>query len=185
MAAKQGTMHAWHNHEPALEGRILMDALKIFGQMHVEALSAFDRLERSESQEHAQLWENLRDDILKHEQLEEQFVYGPASRDMGATTAGTLEEVGTSTTESFHARHEEDVREAGQLIETIDALDVTDARLMDSLRQLRQALEQHISMEEEEFWPHLRTAWGEEKLAEAGEQIQSAEGPALLSQIRR
>jgi hemerythrin superfamily protein len=162
-----------------------MDALEIFAQMHAKASSAFDRLERSESQERAQLWPDLRRDLVNHEQLEEQFVYGPASRDMGATTAGTLEEVGTSTTESFHARHEGDVREAEQLIESMDGVDAADDRFMDSARQLRRAVEQHMSMEEKEFWPHLKTAWGKEKLAEAGEQIQSAERSGSLSQTRR
>jgi hypothetical protein len=146
-----------------------MDALEILRQMHVEAKSAFQKLEQASPDQRGTLWAKLRPELTAHEQMEEQFVYDPAVEDAGDRDPRLADR---------HRLHEQQVKQATSMMDEIGRLDPRDAGFLDMVRQLHQTLEQHIEMEETDFWPWIRQSWGEEKLQKASGPIQSAKAAA-------
>src|SRR5699024_5045799 len=59
-----------------------MDAIEILRQMHVEAKSAFDKIEHASPDERGGLWGKLHSELKLHEQVEERWVYDPVSQEV-------------------------------------------------------------------------------------------------------
>jgi iron-sulfur cluster repair protein YtfE (RIC family) len=95
--------------------------------------------------------------------MEEQYLYGPAAREVQADRS--LAE--------YEAAHRREVQEAEGLIKEIDRLDPsTDAGLA-TVKKLHGALEQHIRKEEQEIWPKIERTWDAARLEEAGRQMEA------------
>jgi hemerythrin-like domain-containing protein len=133
--------------------------------MHVEAGSAFQKLEGAAPNERGAIWAKLRPELEAHEQMEERFVYDPAVRE--ANGAG-------SKLAQFHSQHEQEVQHAKRMIEEIGGMDGGESQFMQTVQNLHHALAKHIDMEETEFWPQIRQSWGEQRLEQAGTQVQAA-----------
>jgi iron-sulfur cluster repair protein YtfE (RIC family) len=146
-----------------------MDALEILREMHVEAKSTFQKIEQARPEERGGLWAKLRPELTAHEQIEEQFVYDPVTRD-----AGNRDQV----LAKWEQQHHEQVSEAEKLINEIGRLEPRDDRWLEQVRQLRMTLERHIQQEEGEIWPRIQQVWGPEKLQQAGGQVQIARAAA-------
>ena len=146
-----------------------MDALEELKQMHVEAKAAFKKIEAAGPGERGGLWAKLRPELELHEQIEERFVYDPAAHDVGATDPilGRWEQ-----------EHESQVREADAVMAKISALQPENEPWLEHVHALHTTLEGHIAHEEHDIWPRIRTAWGEQKLDEAGRSIAAAKAAA-------
>ncbi|HJP90160.1 MAG TPA: hemerythrin domain-containing protein [Candidatus Limnocylindrales bacterium] len=142
-----------------------MDALDELEQMHEEARTEFAKLGTSGATDRAGAWAKLHAALKLHEQIEEKFVYDPV-----------VEEIGDTDTrlDAFHAQHEQEAHDANQLMDRIGELDVNDSEWLATVQQLRQALEQHMAVEEDQFWPLIRETWGEDKLQDAGAKVSAA-----------
>ncbi len=137
--------------------------------MHVDAKAAFQKIEGASPDQRGALWAKLRPELTAHEQIEERFVYDPAVKDVG-DRAPMLS--------AWHRRHEQMVQQATSMMDEIGRLDSRDAQFLSMVEQLHQALAQHIEMEETEFWPLIRQAWGPERLEQAGGKVEAAKTAA-------
>jgi iron-sulfur cluster repair protein YtfE (RIC family) len=142
-----------------------MDALDELEQMHEEARAAFAKIETSGGTDRAGAWAKLHAALVLHEQIEERFVYDAVVEDIG--------DVDTRL-DAFHAQHEQEARDANQLMDRIGTLDPNDPAWLATVQQLRQTLEQHMATEEQQFWPLIRETWGEGKLQHAGGKVAAA-----------
>ena len=141
-----------------------MDAIEILYEMHIEAKSAFQKLEQATADQRGGMWGKLRPELVLHEQMEERFVYDPVTRDAG----------NDPVLSGWHEEHHKQVGEADHMIEQMGQQDPKSDAFMQMLTQLRTALEQHIQREEGEIWPRIREVWGADKLDRAGQQIEAA-----------
>jgi Hemerythrin HHE cation binding domain len=114
-----------------------LSAIAFLKEQHEEAKRGFQGIAQGRPEERGRLWAALRPKLKLHEQLEETHVYGPAAQDARVT----------DPLASWPTRHQEEVREAERLIETIDRQPAGDGEWMRSVEQLRTALERHIQEE--------------------------------------
>ena len=148
-----------------------MDAIEILREMHVEAKSTFQKIEQGSPDERGGLWAKLRPELVLHEQVEERFVYDPATKDVGGNDP---------VLSTWHQEHHQQVGEAERMIEQIGQLEPRSDQFVQMVGQLRMTLEQHIQREEGEIWPLIRNAWGTDKLEQAGTQVQAAKTAGSL-----
>ena len=141
-----------------------MNAIEVLKQMHVEAKSAFEKIEQAGPDQRGTLWSKLGPELKMHEQVEERFVYDPVSRDVGSRDPMLAD---------WHQRHHQEVGEAERMIGEIGRLEPREDRWLPMVTQLRTTLEHHIQTEEGQIWPKIQQRCGADKLELAGEQIQS------------
>jgi hemerythrin superfamily protein len=139
-----------------------MDALDLLKQEHEKTKQKFTEIESADPEMRGELWENLIPLLRAHEEVEEQFVYGPVSKEAPRDTelASWMEE------------HETDVSEADDLIRTIDGIDPPTPEFVENLNELRTTLVDHMDREETEIWPEIRAVWDEKKLGDVGQQVE-------------
>jgi len=142
-----------------------MDALEILRQMHVEAKEAFEKIHHADVGDRGGLWAKLRPELVLHEQLEERFVYDPASHDVGHSDP---------MLSGWHDRHHHEVEQAEAMIHRIGDIDSHDGRWLSMVTELQTTLEGHIHTEEVEIWPRIRSMWGSDKLEDAGGKLNAA-----------
>ncbi len=142
-----------------------MDTFEILREMHVDAKATFREIEQAAPDKRGALWAKLRPELVAHEQIEERFVYGPAVKDLGGRDPMLAD---------WEQRHKDLVHQASALMDEIGHLDAKEPRFVDLVGQLHQALAQHIDQEETSAWPHIRQAWGQEKLDQASGKVQAA-----------
>jgi Hemerythrin HHE cation binding domain len=151
------------------------NAIAFLKEQHEEAQRGFQGIERGRPEERGSLWAALRPKLKLHEQLEETHVYGPAAQDARVT----------DRLASWPARHQEEVREAERLMDTVDRQPAGEDEWMRSVERLRTALERHIQEEESQIWPAIARVWDERRLDEVGAALQKAHPEARAREGRR
>ena len=146
-----------------------MDALESLREMHVAAKAAFADIEAAEPANREELWAELQPQLELHERIEEQFVYDPIAREAGGSDPVLA---------AWETEHEDQVHEADAVMERIGSLDPGLPAWLKAVTSLATTLDGHIEHEETDIWPRIRTAWGDEKLAEAGRHIDAARAAA-------
>ena len=141
-----------------------MNAIEVLRQMHVEAKSAFQKIEQAGPDQRGTLWSKLAPELKMHEQVEERFVYDPVTQEIGSRDPMLAD---------WHERHHREVGEAERMIGEIDRMEPRENRWLQMVTQLRTTLEQHIQTEEGQIWPKIQQMWDANKLEHAGEQIQN------------
>src|SRR2546421_7888627 len=121
-----------------------MDALEVLKQMHVEAKSAFQKLESAGADQRGDLWRKLEPELKLHEQVEERFVYDPVAQEHG----------NDQMLKDWHTHHHEEVGKAEQMIGRISGMQSHDDQWLSMVRELHTTLEHHIQEEEGRIWPH-------------------------------
>jgi hypothetical protein len=142
-----------------------MDALAVLREMHVEAKSTFEQIERASPEQRGALWAKLRPELKAHEQVEELFVYDPVVRDLDGQD---------SVLSAWEQEHHHQVDEMEALMSELGRLEPRDEQWMEKFRALRQMMDNHIRQEETEIWPRIRSVWGPDKLEQVGGQVQAA-----------
>jgi len=146
-----------------------MDALEELRQMHVEAKAAFARIESAGANEREGLRQQLQPELELHERIEETFVYDPVAAEAGPSDPVLAD---------WETEHEQQVQEADAVMAQIGELDSgTDAWLV-QVTALKNTLAQHIAHEENDIWPRIRTAWGQQKLDQAGQAVAASKTAA-------
>src|SRR5262245_226033 len=111
-----------------------MNAIEFLKQEHEKAKAAFKEIEQARGEQRRQLWSKLAPELKRHEQLEADCFYGPLASDAGSRDQRLV---------NWQREHEQQVREAESLIAKISSASPSDPRWMDTLHQLKSALEQH------------------------------------------
>jgi hypothetical protein len=145
-----------------------MNAIAFLKEQHEETKRGFQGIKQGRPEQRGTLWAALRPKLRLHEQLEETHVYGPAAQDARVT----------DPLAHWPARHQEEVREAERLMETINRQPAGEGDWMRSVEQLRTALERHIQEEESKIWPAITRVWDERRLDEVGAALQKAQPEA-------
>jgi len=134
-----------------------MKATDLLEQQHDEVKKIFDQLEDAQGAEEKELFEELASSLVAHDAIERQIFYPACEKAMGMT-----DELGEALVE--HGVVEFMLYEAEQ------ARGKKDFKFKCTV--LRELLEHHIDEEEDEFFPKVEKALGDdlEKLGEKMEQ---------------
>lgn len=136
-----------------------MKATDLLEQQHDEVKQIFERLEDAEGSEQKELFEELASNLVAHDAIERQIFYPACEKAMGLT-----DELG-------EALVEHGVVEFG-LYEADEAFGKKDFKF--KITVLRETLEHHIDEEEDEFFPKVEKALGDERLEELGAEMEQA-----------
>lgn len=142
-----------------------MDALEVLRQMHVEAKSAFKKIESASPTERGGLWAALQPQLEVHERIEERFVYDPVAADAGGEDPVLAR---------WEEEHEAQVADADTVMARIDAGEPTSDTWLREVSSLAATLEEHIAHEEEDIWPRIKSLWSTEQLEAAGRAVAAA-----------
>jgi hemerythrin superfamily protein len=142
-----------------------MDALELLRQDHDTVRGLFDQFnaakESEDTQQMAQVFEQLVTELKIHTAIEEEVFY-PEAREVG----GEAEELVLEGVEEHHV--------VDQLIEEIEGLDPSDERWAAKVTVLIENVDHHAEEEEEELFPKLRKAFGDERLQRMGDELEEA-----------
>ena len=148
------------------------DAIDLLMQMHREAKQQFMQiLGASDGKQAAQMWKQLQPVLKVHEQMEEQYLYDPLKAERGSNT-----ELG-----AWEPQHEREVDEIEQMISQADKMEQGAAGWRDQIRRISDTLAEHIAEEEGTIFPRIRQVWDEQKLQQAGKQMQQLKQQKLSS----
>src|SRR5690242_9801135 len=132
-----------------------MDVLKFLSDEHDEVKGVFKKLEKASGKEAQRLWDQLREMLTLHEEMEETFFY-PRLKEKSATEDLILE--------SYEEHHVMDV-----LIGEISQLSPSDEQWEPKIKVLQVNTEHHIEEEEGELFPKVRKIWDTATRNEVGE----------------
>ena len=139
------------------------NAIDLLMQMHREAKQQFMQiLGASDGQQAVRRWKQLQPVLKVHEQMEEQYLYDPLKAERGSNT-----ELG-----QWEPQHEREVNEVEQMISQADTMEQGAAGWRDQIRRISDTLAEHIAEEEGMIFPRIRQVWDEQKLQQAGMQMQ-------------
>jgi hemerythrin superfamily protein len=139
------------------------NAIDLLMHMHREAKQQFAQiLGESDGQRAALMWRQLQPILKVHEQMEEQYLYDPLKAEQGGNT-----ELG-----AWEPQHEREVNEVEQMIAQAQQMEQGAAGWRDQIRLISDTLAEHIAEEEGTIFPRIRQVWDEQKLQQAGMQMQ-------------
>jgi hemerythrin superfamily protein len=135
-----------------------MDVLTFLKHDHDQAKDVFKKLEDAKGAEAQKLWDQLRDLLTLHEQLEETHFY-PRLKEEPAAEDLILE--------GYQEHHVMDV-----LIEEITRCKPSDEEWQPKIKVLQENTEHHIEEEEGQLFPKVRKIWDKARREEIGELMQ-------------
>ena len=142
-----------------------MDALELLRNDHDTVRSMFEEFESAQEAEDTSRMADLQSRIFTelevHTAIEEEVFY-PAAKDVG----GEAEELVLEGTEEHHV--------VDVLMEEIRSLNPDDDRWTAKMTVLIENVRHHAEEEEEELFPQLREAFGDDRLARMGEELEAA-----------
>jgi hemerythrin-like domain-containing protein len=136
-----------------------VNAIEFLKQEHQNAKEKFQEVEQADARERGDLWKQLKPELKIHEHIEDEFLYGPLTKEPKA--------MGTPLAE-FQKRQDEDVAELEKEIGKLEGLDVKSDGWLAQLKKIKSALEDHIMEEESEILPAIPQVWDKAKLDQAG-----------------
>ena len=147
-----------------------MDAVQFLLEEHQTVKRRFAQIEHAGSAERLALWRKLEPELKIHEEIEDTYLFAPISKEPAAhgTKAG-----------GFEDHQDKDVAELDQKIHKLHELDATDAEWLAQLRDIKDALMDHVREEEEEILPQIQQIWDRNKLEMAGNQMVAAKREAM------
>ena len=142
-----------------------MDALELLRKDHDKVRDLFEHFESAKEAEDVDRMSSLQQQIFTelelHTTIEEEVFY-PAAQEVG----GEAEELVHEGVEEHHV--------VEVLMSEIRQLDPSADAWAAKMTVLIENVEHHAEEEEDELFPKLREAFGNEKLAEMGEQLENA-----------
>ena len=126
-----------------------MDVLRLLEDEHDEAKAVFKKIEKAEGAAAGRLWNQLKDMLTLHEEMEETLFY-PQLKQEKPTEDLILE--------AYQEHHVMDL-----LIEEISALDPKHETWHPKVKVLQENTEHHIEEEEGELFPKVRKIWDTDK----------------------
>ena len=142
-----------------------MDAVQFLLREHEIAKAKFAEIQETPPPLRAELWRLLQPELKVHELIEDTYLYGPLSEDPKA--AGTV-------LAEFEERQDEDVATVEEMMVEANALDPATDEWLAKILEIRDALAEHIAVEENEILPEIPKVWSQDKLDAAGAQMEAA-----------
>ena len=142
-----------------------MDAVQFLLREHEIAKAKFAEIEETPPPLRAELWRLLQPELKVHELIEDTYLYGPLSEDPKA--AGTV-------LAEFEERQDEDVATVEEMMVEANALDPATDEWLAKIMEIRDALAEHIAVEEGEILPEIPKVWSQDRLDAAGAQMEAA-----------
>ncbi len=136
-----------------------MNAVEFLKEEHRKAKAKFQEIESAPSERRMALWTPLQAELSVHEHVEDEFLYGPLSKEPKAK--------GTPLAD-FQERQDKDVALLEAKMAELNALDPKSDKWLTLLGEIRTALEGHIRVEENEILPLVPNVWDAAKLDQAG-----------------
>jgi len=157
-----------------------MNAIQVLRAMHADAKHQLKVILAADDPRQAQAqWQALQPVLELHEQLEDQFVYGPLSQEHGAGTP-----LG-----DWLLRHDADVQIVKELIARSDGFQPGTPDWRMGVGQVADALNKHVTDEEGQIFGRIEQVWDADRLSSVGGDMQKAKDqhskPAAASARRR
>jgi hemerythrin superfamily protein len=148
-----------------------MNAIDLLKADHAKVQELFHQYEKAGGQQR-EIAEQIFTELEIHATLEEELFY-PALRGRVEPVAAAAEETEDTEDEEedLVAEALEEHREVKTLIATLRALDPGDAQFQTKFAELREGVEEHVGMEEDELMPDAVAALGSE-LDRLGRQME-------------
>ncbi len=137
-----------------------LDAIQLLIEMHGEQKAYFKKILGAQGAEAGRLWDDLIPILKVHEEMEDQFVYGPLEAELND---GPLAD--------YDDEHQSQVDEVEGMIERTRSMAPGSDEWRGLIEQIKSTLEEHISEEESEIFPAVNDAWTEETLADTGKRM--------------
>jgi iron-sulfur cluster repair protein YtfE (RIC family) len=152
-----GATNARENREKA------MNAIEFLKQEHQNAKEKFAEIEQASPGRRGELWDELKPELEVHEHVEDEFLYGPLSKDPKAK--------GTPLAD-FQKHQDEDVATLKQAFAELERQDPSSGAWLTQLKEIRDSLADHIKEEEGTILPRIPDVWPAAKLEDAGAGMQ-------------
>ncbi len=140
-----------------------MNAIDFLKQEHQNAKEKFEQIEQAAPDQRGALWHELQPELKVHEHVEDEFLYGPLSKDPKAK--------GTPLA-NFQQHQDEDVAKLEKAISKLDATKPSDGAWLSQLKSIHASLADHIKQEETEILPLIPKVWSASQLEKAGTAMQ-------------
>jgi hemerythrin superfamily protein len=168
-----------------------MNAIEVLKADHARVQALFRQYEAAENQSQPprELAEQIFTALAVHATLEEELFYPAVRAQLGTVTveeeptgaaegdADTDEADGDADTDLI-AEALEEHQEVKTLIATLRGLEPRDARFQAAFAELREGVEEHVGMEEDELMPAVAAALGR-KLEPLGQQLEARKGQLM------
>jgi hemerythrin superfamily protein len=144
------------------------DVLSFLTDEHDEAKEVFKQLEKAEGQNALKLWNQLKDLLTAHEELEETYFYPPLKQEPAAKDL---------ILEAYQEHHVMDL-----LIGEISKLKPSDEAWAPKITVLQENTEHHIEEEEGELFPKVRKIWDAARREQIGRQMKDVKAKRQKAQ---
>ena len=152
-----------------------MNAIEFLKDEHANANEKFQEIEHAGPDDRGDLWKELKPELKVHEHIEDEFLYGPLSKDPRAK--------GTPVAD-FQTHQNEDVAELEAAIAKLEAIEPNRPEWLTQLKAIHTSLAGHIKVEETEILPGIEKIWDAPKLEQAGTAM-AEEKKRKLEAVRR
>ncbi len=139
-----------------------MNAVDFLKEEHQNAKEKFQEIEHASAESRGALWMELKPELKVHEHIEDEFLYGPLSKDPKAK--------GTPLAD-FQQHQDEDVAKLEAAIGKLEAMKPTDPAWLAQLKTIHASLADHIKEEETEILPLIPKVWSDTQLQSAGKAM--------------
>jgi len=140
-----------------------MNAMQVLRSMHADTRVRFKViLACGDAQVANQEWHALQPTLRLHEEIEDEFVYGPLQQEFGPGTP-----LG-----DWHSQHEADVSFVEQLIARSDQLTPGTPEWRLCVGACMDALSKHVMDEEGQIFGRVEQVWDAARLEQAGARMQ-------------
>jgi hemerythrin superfamily protein len=164
-----------------------MNAIELLKADHARVQALFRQYEAAENQAQPQreLAEQIFTELEVHASLEEELFYPAVRAQLGTVTVEeepTDKADGDADTDTdLIAGALEEHQEVKTLIAALRALDPGDAQFQARFAELREGVEEHVGMEEDELMPAVAATLGRE-LERLGRQLEERKGQLMAGQ---
>ena len=136
-----------------------MNAIDFLRQEHRNEKEKLQEIEHASPGRRGELWQELKPEMKVHEHIEDEFLYGPLSREPKAKGMPFAD---------FQKHQDKDVAELEAKIAAMERLDAASVEWLTKLTEIRSALEDHIKEEEQDILPAIPKVWDQAKIDQAG-----------------
>ena len=162
-----------------------MNAIELLKADHARVQALFRQYEAAENrtQQQRALAEQIFTELEVHASLEEELFY-PIVRAQLGTVAVEEEPADAADADEdvdLVAEALEEHQEVKTLIATLRGLEPGDAQFQAAFTELREGVEEHVGMEEDELMPAVAAALGRE-LERLGQQLEARKGQLMAGQ---
>ena len=149
------------------------DAISFLDQQHNEVEELFSQFDDSDGAAGRKIFEQIRDKLRVHAQIEEEIFYPPVKQ---AKSEETGEEIAEAVEEHYQIK---------LIIDDIDSTRPTGDVFKGKMKVLKEDVEHHVQEERDDVFPDARNYLGEEKLEELGEQLRERAEELMARGTRR